>query len=99
MAVPRQAVPRSTALPSDASRAGRITGGGTTGNERLTAVTGAVLLALLAVLGVTIIQIKQLLWLHLFLGMLLIGPLALKLGSTGYRFARYYTGSPTYRHE
>jgi hypothetical protein len=98
MAVPRQAAPRSTALPADEPRAGRITGGGTTGNERLTAVNGAVLLALLAVLGVTIIQIRPLLWLHLFLGMLLIGPVALKLGSTGYRFVRYYTGSPTYRH-
>jgi hypothetical protein len=99
MAVPRQAVTRSTVLPAEQSHAGRITGGGTTGNERLTAVTGAVLLVLLAALGVTIIQIGQLLWLHLFLGMLLIGPVALKLGSTGYRFVRYYTGSPTYRHE
>jgi hypothetical protein len=99
MAVPRQAVTRSIVLPAEQSRAGRITGGGTAGNERITAVTGAVLLALLAALGVTIIQIGQLLWLHLFLGMLLIGPVALKLGSTGYRFVRYYTGSPTYRHE
>ncbi|TMK26051.1 MAG: hypothetical protein E6G62_03400 [Actinobacteria bacterium] len=29
--------------------------------------------------------------------MLLIGPLALKLLSTGYRFARYYSGSAAYR--
>lgn len=99
MAFPRHAVSRGTAVTADELRAGRITGGGTTGNERLTAVTGAVLLAFLAVLGVTIIQIRQLLWLHLFLGMLLIGPVALKLGTTGYRFVRYYTGSPTYRHE
>jgi hypothetical protein len=69
----------------------------TTGNERLTAATGAVLLALLAVIGLTIIQLGPLLWLHLFAGMLLIGPVALKLGSTGYRFVRYYTGSPSYR--
>jgi hypothetical protein len=99
MAVPRQAVTASTALPAGQSRAGRVTGGGTAGNERLTAVNGAVLLVLLATLGVTIIQIGQLLWLHLFLGMLLIGPVVLKLGSTGYRFVRYYAGSPTYRHE
>jgi hypothetical protein len=99
MAFPRHAVSRGTELSSEQSRAGRITGGGTTGNERLTSATGGVLLALLAVLGVTIIQIGSLLWLHLFLGMLLIGPVALKLASTGYRFARYYTGSPTYRHE
>ncbi len=31
----------------------------------------------------------------MFVGMLLIGPLALKLGSTGYRFVRYYTGEST----
>jgi hypothetical protein len=99
MAFPRHAVSRGTELSSEQSRAGRITGGGTTGNERLTSATGGVLLALLAVLGVTIIQIGSLLWLHLFLGMLLIGPVALKLASTGYRFARYYTGSPAYRHE
>jgi hypothetical protein len=72
-------------------------GGGTDGNEQLTAVTGALLLVLLAVLGVTIIRIGQLLWLHLFLGLLLIGPVALKLASTGYRFARYYTDSAPYR--
>ncbi len=66
----------------------RLTGGGTDGNERLTAATGVVLLVLLAVLGVTILRIGQLLWLHLFVGMLLIGPVLLKLTSTGYRIAR-----------
>ena len=55
------------------------------------------LLVLLAVIGVTIIRIRGLLWLHLFVGMLLIGPVALKLGSTGYRFVRYYTANPSYR--
>jgi hypothetical protein len=72
-------------------------GGGTDGNERLTAISGAVLLVLLAVLGVTIVRNRQLLWLHLFLGLLLIGPVALKLASTGYRFARYYLASAAYR--
>jgi hypothetical protein len=75
----------------------RLTGGGTDGNERLTAVTGVLLLVLLAVLGVTTVRIGQLLWLHLFLGMLLIGPVLLKMTSTGYRFARYYTANPAYR--
>lgn len=74
----------------------RLLGGGTTGNERLTSSTGAILIVLLAVLGVTIIRIGQLLWVHLFVGMLLIGPLALKLASTGYRFARYYTHNARY---
>jgi hypothetical protein len=56
-----------------------------------------VLLILLAVLGVTILRIGQLISVHLFLGLLLIGPVGLKMASTGYRFVRYYTGSPTYR--
>jgi hypothetical protein len=66
-------------------------------NERLTASTGLLLIVLLAVLGITIIQIGQLIWLHLFLGLLLVGPVLLKLASTGYRFARYYGGDPAYR--
>jgi hypothetical protein len=75
----------------------RLTGGGTDGNERLTAAAGVVLLMLFAALGVTIVRNEQLLWLHLFLGMLLIGPVLLKLASTGYRFVRYYTANPAYR--
>lgn len=55
------------------------------------------LIGLLAVIGVTIISLSRLLWVHLFVGMLLIGPLALKLASTGYRFARYYTANRSYR--
>jgi hypothetical protein len=74
----------------------RLTGGGTRGNERLTAATGGVLIVLLAVIGVTILKLRPLLSVHLFVGMLLIGPVALKLCSTGYRFARYYTANPRY---
>jgi len=76
---------------------GRLTAGGTAGNERLTTATGIVLLVLLAVIGVTILRLRSLLWVHLFVGMLLIGPIALKMTSTGYRFARYYTANPRYR--
>jgi hypothetical protein len=71
--------------------------GGTEGNERLTVVTGALLIVLLAAVGVTIAFIGQLLWLHLFLGLVVIGPVALKVVSTGYRFVRYYTADPPYR--
>jgi hypothetical protein len=71
--------------------------GGTMGNELLTAATGAVLIALLAVIGVTIISLTKLLWVHLFVGMLLLGPVVLKMSSTGYRFIRYYTDDPRYR--
>jgi hypothetical protein len=70
--------------------------GGVAGNERLTAMTGAVLLVLFAAEGVTILRIHRLLTLHFFFGMLLIGPVALKVASTAYRFARFYTGSAPY---
>ena len=75
----------------------RSSSGGAEGNERLTAATGAVLLVLFAVEGFTILSIHQLITLHFFLGMLLIGPVALKAGSVCYRFARYYTGAAEYR--
>jgi hypothetical protein len=78
-------------------RAGRLTGGGTAGNERLTSATGAILLVLLAAIGLTIVRIHGLLSEHLFIGMLLVPPVLLKLSGTGYRFARYYTADPHYR--
>ncbi len=74
-----------------------LLGGGPAGNEELTAVTGVLLIGLLAALGVTILRIRQLIWLHLFLGLLLIGPVVLKMASTGYRFVRYYTRNAVYR--
>lgn len=88
---------REPSAAGSGSGTGALTGGGTDGNERLTVLTGLVLFVLLAALGVTIVRIGQLLWLHLFLGLVLIGPVILKLASTGYRFVRYYTSSPAYR--
>jgi hypothetical protein len=70
---------------------------GVAGNARLTGAVAAALLVLLAAEGATIPFIGQLLGPHIFIGMLLIPPVLLKLGSTGYRFARYYTGSPPYK--
>jgi hypothetical protein len=87
---------RAHAYPAGA-RSSRLTGGGTAGNERLTAATGTILLVLLAVIGVTILRLRPLLSVHLFVGMLLIPPVLLKMGSTGYRFFRYYTANPPYR--
>ena len=71
--------------------------GGPDGSERLTAASGAVLFLLLAAEGVTIVFIRPLISAHVFIGMLLIPPVALKLGSTGWRFLRYYTGAREYR--
>ncbi len=76
---------------------GRTGTGGADGNERLTAATGAVLLVLFAAEGFTILSIHQLITVHFFLGMLLIGPVLLKAATVCYRFARYYTGAAEYR--
>lgn len=71
--------------------------GGVAGNEILTCAIAAVLTVLLLVEGVTILQLGPLLIPHMFVGLMLIPPVLLKLGATGYRFARYYTYAPTYR--
>ena len=71
--------------------------GGTEGNEILTSATAVVLTLLLIAEGVTIVLIGDLLSAHMFIGMALIPPVLLKLGSTGYRFARYYSGARVYR--
>lgn len=70
---------------------------GVEGNAKLTAMTGAVLLIGFAVEGFTILELHRLLVLHFIVGFLLIGPVLLKMASTGYRFVRYYTGSPAYK--
>jgi hypothetical protein len=69
---------------------------GPEGNTRLTSVTGMVLLVLLAVEGATVLRVRQLITLHIYLGVLLLGPVILKTLTTGYRFVRYYTGSAPY---
>lgn len=69
---------------------------GVEGNARLTSSVAAILFLLLFVEGVTILQIGGLISTHVFIGALLLPPLLLKIGSTSWRFARYYTGSPAY---
>ncbi len=55
------------------------------------------LFVLLAAEGATILRIRALLTPHVFIGMLLVPPVLLKMGSTIWRFARYYMGDPAYR--
>ena len=69
---------------------------GVEGNERLTAMTGALLLLGFAVEGFTVLQIHRMLFIHELVGGLLIGPVLLKMASTIYRFVKYYTGSVPY---
>jgi hypothetical protein len=94
---PRELAAAGGPARAERPRAGRWAAGGTDGNERLTWITGLVLIVLLVVIGVTILRIGQLISVHLFVGLLLIGPVALRMASTGYRFVRYYTKDPVYR--
>jgi len=68
------------------------------GNERLTAAVGLVLIVLsLIEIGTVLFGLGQFLSLHVFVGLFLIPPVLLKLGSTGWRFTRYYTRNAAYR--
>jgi hypothetical protein len=78
-------------------RRNETTEAGVAANERLTALTGALLVVLLAAMGITVLSVRELLPQHFVLGFLLIPPLLLKVASTGYRFVRYYAGDPGYR--
>jgi len=69
----------------------------TEGNEILTSTTAALLTGLLAAEGLTILHMNGFLTAHMLIGLILIPVVALKLGSTSYRFARYYLGNQHYR--
>jgi hypothetical protein len=70
---------------------------GVAGNERLTALAGAILLPLIAAEIATIANVRALMSTHVVAGALLAGPLTVKTTSTGWRFIRYYTHHPAYR--
>ena len=70
--------------------------GGSGGNEQLTSAVAVVLLVLLAAEGLTLFQMRSLLTVHAFIGMLLIPVVALKLASTGWRMVRYYLRNGEY---
>jgi hypothetical protein len=68
------------------------------GNARLTAAVGLILIALSGVEYLTLLfGLQNFLSWHVFVGFVLLPPLALKLGSTGWRFMRYYTRNEGYR--
>lgn len=67
------------------------------GNERLTAGVGVVLLVLTLIeLATVLFGVHSYMSLHVFVGFVLIPPVLLKLASTGWRFARYYTRTEAY---
>lgn len=67
------------------------------GNARLTALLGVLLLGPVVVeLATIVLGVHSFMSLHVFVGLALIPPVVLKLASTGWRFARYYTRSDAY---
>lgn len=83
---------------SHRAEAADVTSGdaGVEGNSRLTGTVGVLLLILLFAEGLTILSIRGLITWHLFIGLLLVPPVALKIVTTGYRFVRYYTHAAPY---
>ncbi|HEX4863960.1 MAG TPA: hypothetical protein VFV02_07805 [Acidimicrobiales bacterium] len=70
---------------------------GVESNARLTGAAAGVLIVLLAAEGATVLSVRSLLSAHVFIGMILVPPVLLKIGSTGWRFVRYYNGDAAYR--
>lgn len=84
-------------LDLDREAASRPNSPSVEGNHRMTAALGAILLVLLAVEGGTIPFLGQLEVVHVVVGLVLIPIVLFKLGTTTYRFVRYYTGNLEYR--
>jgi hypothetical protein len=66
-------------------------------NQRLTASTGLIVYVLLVAIAITLFDISGLLAAHYVVGLLLLPLVILKMGSTGFRFVRYYAGSAAFR--
>lgn len=66
-------------------------------NQRLTALTGALVLPLATLVLLTGLFFGNLWHVHYFVGYLLLPVVLLKIASTGYRMARYYLRSGLYR--
>ena len=71
--------------------------GGAEGNARLTAALGALLIVILFAEGLTIVQVGSLLTAHVFIGLFVLPVVLAKMGSTSWRFVKYYWGTPQYR--
>jgi hypothetical protein len=78
------------------NRIKRLFVGGSAGNEHLTLALAALLLLLLAIEGATLLDVRSLLTVHAFVGMLLIPVVALKVASAGWRMLQYYRRGEEY---
>lgn len=65
---------------------------------RLLALLGSVLFIGLAIEGVTVVFIGQMISIHVVLGMILLPIMAYKIIIATYRFAMYYLGAPDFKH-
>src|ERR1700758_4036200 len=90
----RGKVRRGAMVLKAADRESRFNPGG---NERLTAAVGLlVLLPILVEVATVLLGVHTFMSWHVFVGLALIPAVLLKLGSTGWRFARYYTRNRVY---
>jgi len=68
-------------------------------NARWTAVAGSVTVFLLAAEGMTVLRVSRRLGPNVFIGMLLVTPILLTMGSTSWTFAHYDRGDTGYRRQ
>jgi len=67
------------------------------GNDRLTAAVGVLVLGpVLVEIATVLLGVHSFMSIHVFVGLALIPAVALKLASTGWRFARFYTRNRGY---
>ncbi len=67
------------------------------GNARITGLVGAILLIVLAIEGYTLLDVRGMFTLHVFIGLFVIPMIFVKIGTTAFRFFRYYRGTEAYR--
>lgn len=94
---PESPLPSKQSETESAGGATNLRQSGVVGNERLTALAGAALLVLVLIEVVSSVNLHMGITLHIVAGVLLCGPLLVKLGSTGYRFLRYYISASAYQ--
>lgn len=70
--------------------------GGAAGNERLTSALGLALVVLLVLEAATTLDLRAFLIVHIYLGLFLLPAVSLKLASTAWRAAHYYTRGEEY---
>jgi hypothetical protein len=92
----RDVTASATREPAPRDRDSRAEGVGVRQNARLTALIGSLLLLLLGAELITALSVETLIGPHLVIGTALLAPVALKLGTTGWKIVRYYTHTPAY---